>query len=253
MMKALITGASSGIGREMAKILHQRGAELILAARSADWLEALKAELGSRTEVVAVDLSDPRNATALFEQVRDKGVNILINNAGFGTLGEFSEIPLENELEMINLNVTSLHILTKLFLEEFEKSDSGYIMNVASIAGFLSGPLMATYYATKGYVLKLSLAISEELRQKNNNVSVSVLCPGPVATDFDSRAGVTSSLKGLPAKRVADYAIRRMFKKKALIIPGFSTRAGIFFQRFAPNGLLLKICYGTQNKKRTSK
>ncbi len=249
-MKALITGASTGIGRDMAKNLHKRGAELILVARSEQRLNTLKSELDGKPEVIALDLSSPENCTRLFEMTKGEKIDILINNAGFGTLGEFTEIPLETELNMIDLNITALHILTKLFLEDFEKRDSGYILNVASIAGFLSGPLMATYYATKGYVLKLSLALSEELRQKGSRVSVSVLCPGPVATEFDSRAGVKSSLSGLSAKYVADYGIKRMFKRKTVIVPGFSTRAGVFFQRFVPQKLLLRICYKTQNKKR---
>lgn len=249
-MKALITGASTGIGREMARCLHNRGAELILVARSEEMLKNLRNELDGKPRILTFDLSDAKNCTKLFELTKDEKIDVLINNAGFGALGEFSEIPLETELNMIDLNITALHILTKLFLQDFEKRNKGYIMNVASIAGFLSGPLMATYYATKGYVLKLTLGISEELRRKGSKVSVSVLCPGPVATDFDHRAGVTASLKGMPPKKVARFAIKKMLNGKTIIVPGFFTRAGVFFQRFLPQKLLLKICYNTQNKKR---
>ncbi len=249
-MKALITGASTGIGRDMARNLHARGIELVLVARSAQKLEELKKELNGKPHIISLDLSKEENCFKLYNETKDKSIDILINNAGFGTLGDYSEAELETELNMIDLNIKALHILTKLFVKDFEKRNSGYIMNVASIAAFMSGPLMATYYATKGYVLKYSTALYEELRQNRKNVHISVLCPGPVSTEFDRRAGVKSSLGGLSSKKVADYAIKKMFKGKLHIIPGLSVKAGVFFQRFAPSKLLLKVCYSTQNRKR---
>ena len=151
---------------------------------------------------------------------------------------------------MIDLNFRALHILTKLFVSDFEKRNSGHIMNVASIAGFLSGPLMSTYYATKGYVVKFSTALYEELRRKKKNVHISVLCPGPVATEFNRRAGVNFMLSGHSSSFVADYAIKKMFRKKLIIIPGFFVKAGVCLQRFVPTKLLLKICYMLQSCKK---
>ncbi len=249
-MKALITGASTGIGRDMARNLHKRGFELILVARSAHLLEELKSELDGKPRTISLDLSCEENCRKLYDETKAENIHILINNAGFGSLGDYSEVSLETELNMIDLNIKALHILTKLFVSDFEKRNSGYILNVASIAAFMSGPLMATYYATKGYVLKYSTALFEELRRNNKNVHISVLCPGPVATEFDRRAGVKSPLGGLSSKKVADYAIKKMLKGKLHIIPGFTVKAGVFFQRFIPSKLLLKICYSTQNRKR---
>ena len=151
---------------------------------------------------------------------------------------------------MIDLNIKAVHILTKLFLAEFEERNSGYIMNVASIAGFLSGPLMSTYYATKGYVLKFTTAIYEELRRKKSNVHICALCPGPVDTEFNNRAGVNFIINGHTGKFVADYAIKKMLRKKLLILPGGLIKAGAILQRLVPTKLLLKICYMLQSCKK---
>ena len=245
-MKALITGASTGIGRDMARNLHSRGMDLVLVARSADLLEKLRDELDGKPEIISLDLSSEENCHKLYQLTKDKNIDILINNAGFGTYGFSSDVDLETELNMIDLNIKSVHILTKLFVADFEKRNSGHVMNVASIAAFLSGPLMSTYYATKGYVLKFSAAIYEELRRKKKDVHVSVLCPGPVDTEFGKRAGVRFLINGHSSKFVADYAIKKMLRKKFLIIPGFAVKAGAFFQRFAPTKLLLKINYKLQ-------
>ncbi len=249
-MYALITGASTGIGRDMARNLHIRGAELILVARSTEKLEELKGELGGKPRIISLDLSDPENCHKLYEMTKHENIDILINNAGFGAWGESSQVPLETELNMIDLNIKAVHILTKLYLADFEKRNSGYIMNVASIAGFLSGPLMSTYYATKGYVLKFTTAIYEELRRKRSNVHICALCPGPVDTEFNNRAGVNFMISGHTGKFVADYALQKMFKKKLLILPGGLIKAGAFFQRLVPTKLLLKICYMLQTCKK---
>lgn len=248
-MKALITGASSGLGADFARILHKKGYELILVARRADRLEKLKNELKDRVKIIPFDISGKENAKSLYETVKGENIDLLINNAGFGLFGEFDKSDLARELEMIDLNIKSVHTLTKLFLKDFIKKDSGYILNVASSAGLMpAGPLMSTYYATKAYVVSLTLAISEEI--KNSNVYISALCPGPFDTEFNDVAGVDFRLKGLKSYDVASYALKKMFKKKSLIIPGTLMKLANFAKRALPTSLLLKAAYHIQNKKR---
>ena len=248
-MKALITGASSGIGADMARVLHKKGIELWLVARRSELLEKLSAELDGKPHIITLDLSSEENCYNLYESLKEENIDILINNAGFGQFGYFSEVPVSREMEMINLNICSLHILTKLFLKDFEKRNSGYILNVASSAAFLPGPLMSVYYSTKAYVLHLTEAIYQELKVKNKNVYIGALCPGPVDTGFNAEANVSFSLKGLSSPYVAEYAIKKMFKGKLIIIPGLKIRLGVFFQRFIPLKILLKISYNIQKGK----
>lgn len=248
-MKVLITGASTGIGRDMARYFHKKDAQLFLVARSEQNLLALKAELDGKPQILPMDLSVEENCYMLYNKLKTEGIDILVNNAGFGIFGNFTQTPLEKELNMIDLNIKSLHILTKLFLADFEKKNNGYILNVASSAAFLPGPLMSVYYATKAYVLRLTCAISEELRRKKSRVYIGALCPGPVDTEFNRTAGVTFSVKPLTSDYVAKYAIRKMFKRKMIIIPGLAIRMGVFAQRFLPTRLLLKISYNIQNGK----
>lgn len=188
-MKALITGASSGLGRDMARYLASLDWDLVLVARRTERLKELQEELKTSVEIISLDLGIEENCYKLYEMTKDKGIDLLINNAGFGLFGLTTETSLERELEMINLNVKAVHILTKLFLKDFYKKDKGQILNVASSAGFLAGPRLNTYYATKNYVLKFTLAIYEELRHQKSNVKISCLCPGPVATEFNKVAG----------------------------------------------------------------
>ena len=248
-MNVLITGASSGIGRDMARIFHKMGHQLFLVARRENLLEDLKSELDGKPEIISLDLSSEKNCFELYERLKDKNIDILINNAGFGVFGEFDKSSLSRELKLIDVNIRALHILTKKFLSDFEEKNSGYILNVASSAAFLSGPLLSSYYGSKAYVLRLTTAIYEELRRKKSNVYVGVLCPGPVDTEFNQTAGVRFSLKSLKSKDVAEYAIKKMFNKKLIIVPGFSIKMGIFFQRFVPTKLLLKISYNIQRSK----
>ena len=248
-MNVLITGASSGIGRDMARIFHKMGHQLFLVARRENLLEDLKSELDGKPEIISLDLSSEKNCFELYERLKDKNIDILINNAGFGVFGEFDKSPLSRELKLIDVNIRALHILTKKFLSNFEEKNSGYILNVASSAAFLSGPLLSSYYGSKAYVLRLTTAIYEELRRKKSNVYVGVLCPGPVDTEFNRTAGVRFNLKSLKSKDVAEYAIKKMFNKKLIIVPGFSIKMGIFFQRFVPTKLLLKISYNIQRSK----
>ena len=157
---------------------------------------------------------------------------------------------MDKELNMINVNITAVHILTKLFLKDFVKRDSGYILNVSSSAAFQAGPLMATYYGTKAYVLRLTTAIYEELRKLKSNVHVSVLCPGPVKTNFNNVANVKFEIKSTTSEYVSKYAIDKMFKNKLIIIPTFYMKVIIFFSRISPIKLALKMAYKIQNKKR---
>ncbi len=249
MMKALITGASSGIGRDMARYLAKQNFSLFLVARDKENLLQLKKELSVPVEIFIYDLTIKENVFELYEQVKNETIDILINNAGFGLFGEFSETDLNRELEMINLNVVAYHILTKLFLKDFIKKDKGYILNVCSSAGFLPGPRLSTYYATKNYVLKLTMAIYEELRKQKSHVSISALCPGPVNTNFNKVARGKFSIKGANSSDVAKYAIDKMFQRKLLIIPTLKMKIGLFFSRFLPYKVLLKIIYQIQYRK----
>ena len=248
-MKALITGASSGMGREFAKILSNKGYDLILVARRKNKLEELKKELNTKVEIIKLDLSLPANCIKLHDKLKKEDIDILINNAGFGLLGEFTETNLDKELDMIDTNIKAVHILTKLFLQDFVQKDKGYILNVSSSASFMAGPLMSTYYATKNYVTRLTEAIYEELRRNKSNVYIGALCPGPVDTEFNDVANVKFSLKGLKANDVANYAIKKMFKRKLIIIPGFIIKFACTFNRFLPRKKLLKMTYNIQKKK----
>ena len=249
-MKVLITGASSGIGKDMAYILSDMGYDLILVARRKDKLEKLKKQLSTDVKIICLDVSSTYNCTKLYNKVKDEDIDILINNAGFGKFGEFNDIKLDDELDMIDVNIKAVHILTKLFLNDFVARNKGYILNVASSAAFQPGPLMATYYSTKAYVLHLTEAIYEELRKNNSNVGISVLCPGPVNTEFNKVAKVRFSLKSLESNDVAEYAIKKMFKKKLIITPGFSIKCATKMYRFLPRKLMTKITYKIQKKKR---
>ena len=248
-MKALITGASSGIGKNMAYVLANKGIDLILVARNKDELLKIKANVKVNVEVIELDLLKEKNVFKLYEMCKDKNIDILINNAGFGLFGLFTETDLDRELEMIDLNIKAYHILTKLFLKDFVEKDKGYILNVASSAGFMAGPRLSTYYATKNYVLKLTMAINEELRQSGSNVVVSALCPGPVNTNFNKVAHGEFSIKEASPKYVAEYAINKLFKKKMIIIPTFRIKLGIFLLRVLPYRIQLLYCYHIQGKK----
>lgn len=247
-MKALITGASSGIGRDMARYLGKKGFDLILVARRKDKLEELKSDIKTNVEIICMDVSKKENCIELFNKVKD--VDILINNAGFGTFGEFDKTDLETEINMIDTNIKAVHILTKLFLQDMKAKNKGYILNVASIAGFLPGPLMATYYSSKSYVLRLTQGINEELKKCKSNVKLSVLCPGPIKTEFQERAGVKFNTKALTSEYVAKYAIEKMLKGKEIIVPGIKIKLAKFGSKIVPDKILAKITYKMQEKKR---
>ena len=249
-MKVLITGASSGIGKSFALEFAKLGYDLVLVARDRKKLERVKTQIGDKVqvEIYSLDLSDYQNCIALHEKVDN--IDILINNAGFGLFGDFVETDLEKELEMIDLNIKALHTLMKLYLQDMIKKDQGQILNVASIAGFMPGPLMETYYATKNYVTSLSEGLREDLRKRKSHVHLSILCPGPVNTNFDEVAGVSFSLKGQSSDWIAKYTIKKLKKKKFYIIPGMSIKVIRIFSRLVPSSFVAKIVYYQQKKKK---
>ena len=247
-MKALVTGASSGIGRDMSRYLSELGYDLVIVARNKDNLEKIKQELKTNVEVIAMDLTQKDNCYKLHEQVKD--IDILINNAGFGEFGFFTETSLEKEIALIETNITALHILTKLYLQDMTKKNSGHILNVASIAGFMPGPLMAAYYSSKNYVVALTRAIRKELKKKKSKVKLSLLCPGPVNTNFNNVANVKFAVRGLPSEYVAKYAIDKMLNNKFIIIPGVSIKLTKFFAKILPSPIIEEVAYHMQKAKR---
>lgn len=254
-MIALVTGASSGIGEELAKNLAKRGFNLIIAARREERLKELKKLITEKYDVkvktLTCDLSSEKQCRKLYETVRRLNIDILINNAGFGLFGKFAETDLDVELKMIDVNIKAVHILTKLFLKDFRRRNYGYILNVSSIAGFLAGPLMAAYYASKNYVLQLTRAIGEELKEEGvKGVYVGALCPGPVRTEFNKVAGSEFAIGGASAAKTAEYALDQMFKRQTVIIPQNGIKLISFLSKVTPSKLLLKGTYFTQTARR---
>ncbi len=245
-MKALITGASSGIGKEMAIYLSEQDIDVVLVAREQEKLEEVQKQIKTKSEIVCMDLSDAQNCIDLYKKVGD--IDILINNAGFGIAGSFTETDYITELNMISTNICAVHTLTKLYLHEMKKKNSGYILNVASIAGFMPGPQMATYHATKSYVLSLTQSIYEEVHQEGYDISISALCPGPIKTPFIEKANVKFKNKLMTAKYVAKYAIDNMFEGKYMIIPGVTNKAIRFASKIMPDKLFGRIVYKMEEK-----
>lgn len=252
-MKALITGASSGIGRDISRYLYQKGYDLILVDKDLEGLKKIKEELNTNIEIINIDISNSDNCKKLYEKTKDKNIDFLINNAGFGVIGQFNKTDLDREISMINTNVIAYHILTKLFLTDFIKKDSGRILNVASSSAFSPGPLMAAYYSTKSYVYNLTLSIYGELKKMKSNVHISCLCPGPVNTNFNKVANCKFSVKALSSDYVAKYAIDKSLKNKMLVIPGFTMKLGYYFGKVTPIKLKLNIIYNIQYGKVSGK
>lgn len=246
-MRALVTGASSGIGSEIAKILDSMGYDVVIAARREDRLKSLAGSLKNNTKIIVCDLSRRGECMKLYEEAGE--IDILVNSAGFGVFGEFTDTHLEAELSLIDVNITALHILTKLFLRRFAERNSGYILNVASVASFFPGPKFSSYYASKAYVLRLSEAIGAELRKKKSNVSISVFCPGPVDTEFNLVADVKFALNGITARRAAEKAVSGMFKKKSIITCPGTVGLLRFISKITPDALAEHFVYKMQAKK----
>jgi len=247
---ALITGASNGIGLELAKIHASKGGDLVLVARNKSKLDEIKTELEKQYKVsvyvISKDLSLTNAAQEVYNETNKENIQIdyLINNAGFGDFGMFAETDWNKELQMINLNITTLTHFTKLYLQDMIKRNSGKIMNVASTAAFQSGPTMAVYFATKAYVLSFTEAVSNEVSDKG--ITITALCPGATETGFQNAAGMEESnlFKGkkLPtAKQVADYGYISMIKGKTVAIHGIMNYIMSNSVRFSPRALVLKI------------
>ena len=283
-MWALVTGASSGIGRDMARYLYSLGYNLILVARDKERMEELRTELykyrqeeekenrknkddknsnskdskpkkvnlETKQEILiySIDLSKKEECIKLYENTKNIEIDLLINNAGFGTFGEFSKTDLEKEVNLINTNITAVHILTKLYLQDMIKRNKGHILNVASIAGMEPGPLMAAYYASKAYVIRLSRAVNKELKKSKSDVKISILCPGPVDTNFNNVANVVFKAPSMPSEKVAKYAIDKTLKGKLIIIPGILNKSVRFFSKVLPDAVLEECAYHIQSRKR---
>ena len=254
-MIALVTGASSGIGRDIARELAKRKYNIIAVARNEEALNELKKELEGmykiNVDIKAMDLVDRNRCRNLYEDVKEKygTIDVLVNDAGFGTCGNFIDTDLNKELSMIDTNITALHILTKLFLQDMVKADKGHILNVASIAGFMPGPLMATYYSTKAYVVRLTQSIRQELFMIHSKVKISALCPGPVKTNFNKVADVKFNLLEANSKKVAKCAVRRMLMNRILIFPSFTIWLGRLLFKILPDQLSAFFCYFVQKRK----
>ncbi len=246
-MKALITGASSGLGREFALQLDKMNIETVLVARREDRLKELAAQLKNRAEIFAIDLSQEDAPKKVFEKFPD--VDIVINNAGFGVFGGFTEASAEKEAEMIKVNITALHMLTKLYLTKLKKKNRGYILNVASTAAFFPGPLFSSYYASKAYVLRLTTAIWQELKSEKSKVKISVLCPGPVDTEFNEVAGVRFGIGALSAQKVVKIAIKGMLRGKRVIVPGAMIKCTRVLSKLMPERVSAKFVRRIQKSK----
>lgn len=250
MATALITGASSGIGMEMARLLAERRTDLVLVARREAILQRLKTEIeGDRAvsvRVAAADLTDRQAVDDLFSMLRQDGVAIdyLINNAGFGTHGRFAEADLEREQAMIDLNIVALTRLTRHFLPSMIRRGRGRVLNVASTAAFQPGPMMSVYWASKAYVLHFSEALATELR--GTGVTVTALCPGPTVTAFIDVAGIADApfiklMKPAAAGDVAAYGIASMMRGRRVAIHGKLNRIAAFSNRFAPRRWIAEL------------
>ncbi len=287
-MWALITGASSGIGRDMARYLYRLGYNLIIVARNVDKLNELKTQLSQNKSndnikkvqdkerikneiehkkeneiknkstdtqeqqiiVKQVDLSDKDQCIKLYEETKHISLDLLVNNAGFGVFGEFIDTDLEKEINLINTNITAVHVLTKLYLKDMIRNNKGHILNVASIAGMEPGPLMAAYYASKSYVIRLSRAINKEIKKRKANVKISILCPGPVDTNFNNVAKVVFKAPSMSSEEVAKYGIDKALKGKLIIIPGSLNKCVRFFSKIIPDCILEEVAYHIQKRKK---
>ena len=254
----LITGASAGIGFELAKLFARDGCQLVLNARDPERLaqaaKAIESQFGKPVLPVTADLSKPEAPLEIFQILKGKriAIDVLVNNAGYGMHGAFEKTDTPRELAMIQLNVLSLTHLTKLFLPEMLRKGKGGILNVASTAAFQPGPLMAVYYATKAYVYSFTRALRREIAGRG--ITVSVLCPGPTRSSFQEKAGLDKGLKifraGLmSASQVAEYGYRNFQKGKAVIIPGFINKLLALGSRIVPEGLAIEMVHFLQQGK----
>ncbi|BCJ99271.1 SDR family NAD(P)-dependent oxidoreductase [Anaerocolumna chitinilytica] len=254
---ALITGASKGIGRELAIIFARQGYDLVLVARSKALLEELGKKLCKKYKIevttIEKDLTCKEAPEEIFQELEGRRIDILVNNAGFGDYKEFAHSEWEKQYLMIQLNVTALMHMTKLFLPNMIKQGYGKVLNLASTAAFLPGPNMSVYYASKAAVLSFSQAISKEL--KGCNVTVTALCPGPTSTNFERTAGLINSrlfhsLKVTDAKKVALYGYKALMKGKPVAVEGLFNKMLVISTKLAPRGVVLAMIDQIQSKLR---
>ncbi len=255
---ALVTGASSGIGLEFARQLAQSGYNLVLVARSEGKLRELATELQSKhrvqATVLAKDLTQLNAPQEIFDALKDTPIEVLVNNAGFAAFGHFAtETKLEDELQMMQVNIMALTLLSKLFVKPMVERRSGQIVNVASTASFQPGPLMAVYYASKAYVLSFSEALAREL--DGTGVTVTALCPGPTKSGFQKRADMEDSKLVttlarfmMSAAEVVQAGIQGMKQGKTIVVPGLFNKTGVLLPRFVPRGMATRIIMNMQSR-----
>ena len=241
-MKALITGGASGIGEAISKKLSLLGYDVILVDKNKKKLEKIKDEFNTEIEIISMDISSKYNCQKLYNKFKDDDIDIIVNCAGIGLYGDFTDIKVDKDLDLIDLNIKALHILTKLFLQNFEEKKKGYILNIGCGTSFTSRPLMTTYAASKSYVLNLTVAISEELKIKKSNVYVGCFCPENVNTKFNEKLGIKAK-QTITAEEAADIAINGMFKKKTVIVTNFKQKLNIYFSKILPRRTVLKANY----------
>jgi uncharacterized protein len=256
-LTALVTGASGGIGEDLARLFAEDGHDLVLTARSGDKLARLAEELADKhkvnARVIASDLARAEAPQEIYDELQAGGVHIdaLVNNAGFGSYGPFAETDLRRELDLLQVNVVALTHLTKLFLPAMIAQKRGYVMNVASTAAFQPGPLMAVYYASKAYVLNFSEALSNET--EGTGVVVSALCPGPTATNFVAAAGMERSKLFdraiMDSRAVAEAGYRGLLAGRRVVIPGFKNALVARAVGFLPRGPVMNVVRGIQEKR----
>ena len=246
----VITGASSGIGMEFARKFARKGYPLVLIARREERLRSLAGELRTDCEIIVADLSREEECYRVFYELKEKPVAFLINNAGFGDCGPFLQTELDKDLDMLSVNIRALHILTKKIGQQLYKQGFGALLNVGSCAGLMpAGPYMATYYATKAYVVSLTSALAQELREARSPVYVGCLCPGPVNTEFNAVANVEFALRGITPEYCVRCALDGMARRKTVIVPNPVVAAGMTLGRFLPRPVYIKIAAHQQRKK----
>ena len=255
-MKALVTGASSGIGRDMARYLASLGYTVYAVGRDERKLSDLKNELGEKIQVIIKDLSVKENSISLYEELKMENIDLVVNNAGFGVFGEFVDTDLEKEISLINTNITAVHILTKLFLKDMLRENKGKILNVASIAGFAPGPLMGAYYASKAYVLRLTESVYEELKKKLEYEGLFDVAHKKPIPKMPKCIGVLTSNTGSVIRDIINVSTRRnpngidkALKGKLIIVPGIIPKLCRFFSKITPDKLSMKVVYANQTKK----
>lgn len=247
---AVITGASAGIGAEFARQLAAAGYDLLLVARREERLRELAAQLPVRCEVFCADLADPRECERLLAALADHRVDLFVNNAGRGDCGPFLQTDLADDLAILDLNVRALHILTKGMARQMQRQGGGALLNVGSSAGLMpAGPFMASYYASKAYVVSLTTALAEELRQARSPVYVGCLCPGPVDTEFNRVAHVQFALPGITAASCVRSALAGMRRRRVILVPGRLMAMGMAAQRLLPRRVVTRLAAHQQKKK----